>query len=255
MLAGNLAFVSGPWLRSLVTGRQQPAGRVLYDGACPRCRASMALLSAGDPDHVIEPVDLTAVDVTTIHPSLSKEACLRSMHVVRADGKVIAGYDAVVLLGRWLPLFWLPAVLGSLPGVTALGRRAYNALAASRRATCLVPTRRAASIPPTARAGRSRSRPGPTQGDRTDERATRHPRPARRRPASPPPLSARPGLEGRPQNRQRAEFCYMMAPGQDYYHRLGDGELFVYNNSDERLASPAPSAGGSSTTTRRSCAR
>jgi hypothetical protein len=29
-------------------------------------------------------------------------------------------------------------------------------------------------------------------------------------------------------------FCYMMAPGQDYYHRLLDGELYVYHR-DERL--------------------
>ncbi len=132
MLAGNLAFVPSSWLRSLVTGTWQPAGRVLYDGACPRCRASMALITAADPDHVIEPVDLTAVDVTSVHPSLTKEACLKAMHLVRADGKVVAGYDAMVMLGRWAPLFWVPAVFGSLPGVTALGRRAYNALAASR---------------------------------------------------------------------------------------------------------------------------
>jgi hypothetical protein len=30
------------------------------------------------------------------------------------------------------------------------------------------------------------------------------------------------------------EFCYMMAPGQDFYHRLLDGELFLYHG-DERL--------------------
>jgi hypothetical protein len=30
------------------------------------------------------------------------------------------------------------------------------------------------------------------------------------------------------------EFCYMMAPGQDYYHRLSDGEVFLYRN-DERI--------------------
>ena len=29
-------------------------------------------------------------------------------------------------------------------------------------------------------------------------------------------------------------FCYMTAPGQDYYHRLLDGELYVYQG-DERL--------------------
>jgi hypothetical protein len=30
------------------------------------------------------------------------------------------------------------------------------------------------------------------------------------------------------------EFCYMMAPGQDFYHRLLDGEVFL-SRDDERL--------------------
>jgi hypothetical protein len=30
------------------------------------------------------------------------------------------------------------------------------------------------------------------------------------------------------------EFCYMTAPGQDYYHRVYDGELYV-QRGDERL--------------------
>jgi hypothetical protein len=30
------------------------------------------------------------------------------------------------------------------------------------------------------------------------------------------------------------EFCYMMAPGQDYYHRLQDGEVFL-RRGDERI--------------------
>lgn len=132
MLTGNLAFVSGAWLRSLVTGEAQPAFRVLYDGACPRCRASMALVSAIDADRIIEPVDLTAVNVNTIHPSLNKEACLRSMHVVAGDGKVVSGYDAVLALVRWHPLCWPFALVGSLPGIVGLGRRAYAAVAASR---------------------------------------------------------------------------------------------------------------------------
>ncbi len=29
-------------------------------------------------------------------------------------------------------------------------------------------------------------------------------------------------------------FCYMMEPGKDYYHRLLDGEIFVYHD-DERI--------------------
>jgi hypothetical protein len=30
------------------------------------------------------------------------------------------------------------------------------------------------------------------------------------------------------------EFCYMIAPGQDFYHRLQDGELYLYHG-DERI--------------------
>ncbi len=135
MIAGNLAFVSGPWLRSLVTGvdPSQPAGKVLYDGACPRCRASMAFLTAGDPDRVLEPVDLTAVDVRSVHPSLTRDACMSAMHFVRADGRVLAGYDALAALARRLPLFAPLGILGAIPGVPVFGRRAYAAVAAARR--------------------------------------------------------------------------------------------------------------------------
>lgn len=132
MLTANLAFFSGPWLRSLVTGLDQPAGRVLYDGACPRCRASMALLTAADPDRVIEPVDLTAVDVASIHPGLTKEECLRSMHLVEREGRVSEGYDAVMRLLSWLPASMPFALVRFVPGVSVVGRRVYNKIASSR---------------------------------------------------------------------------------------------------------------------------
>jgi predicted DCC family thiol-disulfide oxidoreductase YuxK len=168
MIVGNLAFVPGAWLRSLVTGRVQPAGRVLYDGACPRCRASVALLGAADPDRVIEPIDLTAVDVATIHPALTKEACLRAMHLVRADGRVDSGYDAVLTLTRWLPLAWPAAALGHLPGVAWLGRRVYNHLAATRPRD--VPcTDEACSLPP-------RPAAAPPEGTRAAAESRRAPR-------------------------------------------------------------------------------
>ena len=132
MIAGNLAFVSGAWLRGLATGPSQPALRVLYDGACPRCRASMALITAADPDHVVEPVDLTAVDVGKVHPGLRREDCMRSMHVVSDDGRITAGFDAVRSVASRLPLFWPLAVIGYLPGVAWPGRRVYNWVAATR---------------------------------------------------------------------------------------------------------------------------
>jgi predicted DCC family thiol-disulfide oxidoreductase YuxK len=132
MLAANLAFVSGPWLRSLVSGLEQPSGRVLYDGACPRCRASMAFITAGDPDHVVEPIDLTAVNVTTIHPGLTKDECLKAMHLIRRDGRVEVGYDAVMTLLAWTPLSKPIALVRFVPGISIVGRRVYNWIASSR---------------------------------------------------------------------------------------------------------------------------
>jgi predicted DCC family thiol-disulfide oxidoreductase YuxK len=151
MIAANLAFVAGRWLRSLIAGRDddQPAVRVLYDGACPYCRKSMALFTAADPDRVIEPVDLTAVNVAAIEPSLSREACLKAMHVIRRDGRVAVGFDAVALLARCLPLFWPLGLIAFVPGVAPLGRRVYQRVADSRPRdvsctdeTCSLPSHR-----------------------------------------------------------------------------------------------------------------
>ena len=132
MLAGNLAFASGPWLRSLVAGLDQPSGKILYDGACPKCRASMAFLTAGDPDHVLEPVDLTAVDVASVHPTLTRDACMASMHLVQSNGRVLKGYDAVMRALAWTPLFWPLSLVRHVPGVALVGRPVYDRIASSR---------------------------------------------------------------------------------------------------------------------------
>ncbi len=162
MLAANLAFVSGPWLRSLVTGLEQPGAKVLYDGACPRCRASMAFITAGDPDHMVEPIDLTAVDVATVHPSLTREACMQAMHIVRRDGKVESGYEAVMTLLSWVPSTKPFALVRFVPGVSLVGRRVYAWVASTRPrdGTC---TDEVCGIHPPAGRATGENRSAPTQ--------------------------------------------------------------------------------------------
>lgn len=132
MIAANLAFVPGGWLRRLVSDPDRPPLKVLFDGACPRCRATMAMVMASEPGGAVEPIDLTAVDVRAIHPSLTADACLQAMHAVNGRGRVSAGFDAVRAIGARLPLFWMPTAVGSLPGVASAGRSVYNRIAASR---------------------------------------------------------------------------------------------------------------------------
>ena len=106
---------------------------VLYDGACPRCRASLALVAAADPDHVIEPIDLTAVEVSKVHPSFDpRRLSAFNADAVSAMGRITAGFDAVRTVASRLPLFWPMALIGFLPGVAWAGRRVYNWVAANR---------------------------------------------------------------------------------------------------------------------------
>ncbi|MHB1560897.1 MAG: DCC1-like thiol-disulfide oxidoreductase family protein [Isosphaeraceae bacterium] len=132
MMTANMAFVSGRWLRGLAADPDRASLRVLYDGACPRCRASMALVTAADPAAVVEPVDLTAVDVRTVHPSLTPEACLHAMHAVSGSGGVWSGFDAVRAIAGRLPMAWPLAAAAFLPGVAPLARIVYNHVAAGR---------------------------------------------------------------------------------------------------------------------------
>ena len=67
-----------------------------------------------------------------VHPSLTKEKCLKAMHLVRADGRVVSGYDAVMTTLGWTPLFWPLSLVRHLPGVSLVGRRVYQAIADSR---------------------------------------------------------------------------------------------------------------------------
>ncbi|MHB8878383.1 MAG: thiol-disulfide oxidoreductase DCC family protein [Myxococcaceae bacterium] len=103
---------------------------VLYDGGCRFCtgaarrlrsctRGEVAFLSFRDPG------------VLPRFPGVTAAACEEAMHLVRANGRVFTGAEAVLqaLRGRWL---FKPAFLYYLPGLRQLGDAAY-ALVARRR--------------------------------------------------------------------------------------------------------------------------
>ena len=57
---------------------------------------------------------------------------MRSMHIVTRKALSQPGLTQCVAIGRRLPLFWLPALIGSIPGVAWAGRSSYNKFAATR---------------------------------------------------------------------------------------------------------------------------
>lgn len=126
MIVANLAFVSGPWLRSLATGTDPEPLRVLYDGACGICRNSAAVAAASDPSKTVEWLDVTGIDVKTIHESLDQDKAIESIYAVGPGDRVRSGFATVVAVARRVPILWPLGLIGGLPGINAAGQAAYE---------------------------------------------------------------------------------------------------------------------------------
>ncbi len=126
MVAATLAFASGPWLRSLVTGIEPSTGHLLFDGRSPRRRTLARLILAADPDRFLRAIDTSTADVSELPRGLTPAQAHDSLILVRADGRTTSGPDAVLIVARWSPLLWPVGVLGGLPGARSLCRRAIR---------------------------------------------------------------------------------------------------------------------------------
>jgi predicted DCC family thiol-disulfide oxidoreductase YuxK len=108
--------------------------QVLYDGACALCRRSVALLKRLDWLHrlafvnVRDPGNLPAGGA-----ALDPDRLLKEMHLLTPGaGRVYHGFAAFRWMAWRLPPLWPLAPFLYLPGVPALGQRAYLWVARNR---------------------------------------------------------------------------------------------------------------------------
>lgn len=110
----------------------QPLTQVLYDGQCSFCQSQMRQLAARDTRHVLQLVDLHGVNLTQLHPALTREACLQELHAVTPAGAVLRGFDAFRHIWGQLPSTRWAAWLLYLPGAALIGRPVYRWVANRR---------------------------------------------------------------------------------------------------------------------------
>ncbi len=105
---------------------------LLYDGKCRLCRAGAARLESWAAPGSLELADFQAEGVLQRFPGLTHAACMQAVHLVRPDGRVQRGAEAVagVLLTRPVLCGW--ARLYYLPGLRALVDAAYAWIARNR---------------------------------------------------------------------------------------------------------------------------
>jgi predicted DCC family thiol-disulfide oxidoreductase YuxK len=104
--------------------------RILYNDACPICRAEIAhyrarAAASGAP---LAFEDLNGADLGGWR--LTPDQAMRRMHARLPDGRVVSGVEAFARIWEALPGYRWLARLVRVPGVRHLGDLAYNRIAA-----------------------------------------------------------------------------------------------------------------------------
>lgn len=104
--------------------------RILYNHACPICRAEIAHYRAKAEAHgaPLAFEDLNNADLGRW--DLTPDQAKRRLHVALPDGRIISGVSAFATIWRVLPRMGWLARLVELPGVNRIADIAYNRIAA-----------------------------------------------------------------------------------------------------------------------------
>lgn len=104
----------------------------LYDGQCEICQACVSWLRLLDRGDKVTCVPIEQATLSTLHPSLTLEECLREIHILTPDERILVGWEGIAHLARLFPPTWLIGTLGSLPPFQWVGRMVYRFVAGNR---------------------------------------------------------------------------------------------------------------------------
>lgn len=117
-----------------VATESAPKGVVLFDGECPFCRKSIAMVRKLDWLGRLEYQncrDLEHIPANTA--GLSPERMIEEMHLLTPDRrKAHAGFRAVRWIFARLPLMWPVWPLMFIPGIPQVGQKIYLWIARNR---------------------------------------------------------------------------------------------------------------------------
>ena len=102
---------------------------VYYDGVCNLCYGIVNTMNTSSKRNMFVPID---VSDGALPAGLTKEAVLRDVHVVDAEGKMRVGVDGVLTILEQYPRLHTLARIGRVPGIHALAAGIYRIIERSR---------------------------------------------------------------------------------------------------------------------------
>lgn len=107
-----------------------PAKAILfYDGGCSLCRAEIDHYRRIDRHRRVRWVDISVHPEALRDYGLQPREAMERLHGVRADGDLVVGVAAFVMIWRELPRYRPLAWLASTPGIRGVLDRGYRVFA------------------------------------------------------------------------------------------------------------------------------
>lgn len=107
--------------------RDSPDLTVYFDGGCPVCSREIAAYQRQPGSEACRWVDVSGCDVAALGAGLDRSKALARLHVRRADGSLVDGAAAFVLMWQALPATRWLGRLAAVPPLPWLLERAYRA--------------------------------------------------------------------------------------------------------------------------------
>jgi glyoxylase-like metal-dependent hydrolase (beta-lactamase superfamily II)/predicted DCC family thiol-disulfide oxidoreductase YuxK len=110
----------------------------VYDGQCEICQAAVSWIRVLDRRGVVRCVTVQEGMLADAHPALDAAECMEHLHVVDADGQVLAGWQAVARIAGAIPLAAPLAAVDRLAATRVVAAAGYRYIARNRHqlSTC-----------------------------------------------------------------------------------------------------------------------
>lgn len=112
---------------------------IIYDGECGLCLHSVAWIRDRDVHRVFEYLPYQSEELDVRFPGISRQACVRALHLVTEDGSVLVGAEALPVILTQFPRWRALAPLLASPLLRPLSRWLYHRIAQARRAVSISP--------------------------------------------------------------------------------------------------------------------